>query len=106
LDDPTVLEAHHVAGRVNSELTTWMCRNCHARASDRQEDAVPDLRVVDPDRGPLERQAAMLIGVVILLLLLAVSLSGWAAWNVACAAYLATELGARWWENVAAEEPK
>ena len=37
-DDDRVLEAHHVAGRRCDASTVIICRNCHRRVSDDQED--------------------------------------------------------------------
>jgi len=36
--DDRTLEAHHVAGRKNGPATVIVCRNCHRKVSDDQED--------------------------------------------------------------------
>jgi hypothetical protein len=36
--DARCLEAHHIYGRANSEEKVIVCRNCHRKLSDRQQD--------------------------------------------------------------------
>lgn len=36
--DARLLEAHHVLGSANAADTILLCRNCHAKMSDRQQD--------------------------------------------------------------------
>lgn len=105
-DEPKVLEKHHVAGRANSELTVWLCRNHHAIASDMQEDLVPDLRRADPERDPLLTQAAMLRGVAILLIIVAIALLAWSQWNIQASTGLTNQYGADWYKSISAEVPK
>jgi len=37
-DNPHCLEAHHIAGRKYDPATEILCRNCHRKASDLQQD--------------------------------------------------------------------
>jgi hypothetical protein len=37
-NDDRCLELHHIAGRVHSEDTVILCRNCHRKVSDDQKD--------------------------------------------------------------------
>ncbi len=106
IDAVEVLEAHHTFGAANSEHRTWLCRNHHAMASDRQEDLVPDLRRPDPNRSPLLKQAAMQQGAAIMLNLLAEELEARAAWNVEASADLIAEHGEDVFSAIKAEVPK
>lgn len=46
--DDRVLEAHHVAGRKNDPGTVIICRNCHRKVSDDQEDHPAFDKTADP----------------------------------------------------------
>ena len=121
------LELHHLAGAANSESTIALCANCHARQSDAQEDTPIDFRRSDPNRGPLERQAAWLIGAALVLIALIIFLSdegptgiaraitlgiiasglfGWGVWNVAADAHLMLRYGPQYAEGVLARLPQ
>jgi hypothetical protein len=99
------VEKHHVAGRKNSKLTVPLCRNCHGDVSDRQEEQAPDFRS-NESNDPLVRQAAMLQGVALLLIVLAVALMAWSEWNYRASADLATAYGAEWYTVIAADAPQ
>jgi hypothetical protein len=126
--DLRCLHRHHVAGRANSTLQVPLCRNCHARQSDEQIDALGDLRRVDGSRSPLTRQAAFQFGFALLLLvlaagmvsgvsggrdpvlgaffsLMAAALTGWACWNLAADRHLASAYGTDWWTTVPTTAP-
>ena len=56
----TLLDSHHVAGEANdADARAWLCRNCHAIASEAQRDVGAVLRHGD-ERHFLERQEAAL----------------------------------------------
>jgi hypothetical protein len=38
IDDPLVMELHHVAGRAFDDVSVPVCRNCHRILSDQQKD--------------------------------------------------------------------
>lgn len=46
--DERALEAHHVAGRKCDPATVIVCRNCHRKVSDDQEDHPSFDKVADP----------------------------------------------------------
>ena len=46
--DDRVLEAHHVAGRKNDPATVIVCRNCHRKVTDDQEDHPSFDKAADP----------------------------------------------------------
>lgn len=46
--DDRVFEGHHVAGRKNDSATVIVCRNCHRKVSDDQEDHPPFDKAADP----------------------------------------------------------
>jgi hypothetical protein len=56
-DDPRTLERHHVAGRVNDDLTVIICGNCHEKQPSSQSNAK---NPVDPPI--MERVGHLLIG--------------------------------------------
>jgi len=60
-DNPVGLEIHHVAGAANSDVTIWLCKNCHAEMSDAQIDDPRHLYRHTAHRDPLTRTAAMLL---------------------------------------------
>jgi len=69
--DVRCLELNHIFAETNSDLCGPKCTNCHAIFSDMQEDHEgEDVRRCDRERGGLLLQAAILIGMVILLVLL------------------------------------
>ena len=105
-DDPAGLELHHIAGAANSTLTVSLCGYCHALVSDRQIDLMSALLERDVDRDPHQRQAALLYGAAILLILLAIAFIAWANWNMAASAHLASQYGADWWKSIPVEAPK
>jgi len=108
------LELHHIAAEANSSEVVPLCLNCHAVASDAQEDTVVDFRLREDDRSPLLTQAAYQIGVAIFLGLLvlfasrisetqrtsfaniAASLWTWASWNVMAHAHFTEMLGSKY----------
>ena len=67
IDEPLVMELHHVAGRAFDDLEVPVCRNCHRVLSDWQKDHPPQ-RGNPP--GEVERAAHFLDGVADLLELL------------------------------------
>jgi hypothetical protein len=73
----TLLEFHHVAGGANDpEAGAWLCRNCHAIATEAQRDVGADLR--HDERDYLERLEAALRSLGSFLALLADRLLAWA----------------------------
>jgi hypothetical protein len=46
--DDRTLEAHHVAGRKNDPATVIVCRNCHRKVSDDQQDHPAFDKAADP----------------------------------------------------------
>ncbi len=104
-DNPRNLERHHVAGQANSTVTVWICRNCHGDVSDRQEDLEPDLRSNrNPD--PLLRQAAAFQGAAVMLLVLAIIMFAWSAWDVQASKDLTAAHGENWYSVVNAVAPQ
>jgi hypothetical protein len=104
-DKPRSLERHHIAGHNNSETTVWLCRNCHDEISDRQEDLDPDLRS-NTNQDPLLRQAAMLQGGAMLLLVLLIAFLAWSAWDVKASADLTAAYGENWYRVIAEPAPQ
>jgi hypothetical protein len=120
--DLRALEGDHLSGGANSLLIEPLCLNHHAIKSDEAEDHFPELRLRDPNRSALLKQAAFEIGLALVLLLMAslreeadsmgiffgivaVSLFGWAAWNVKADRYFADTLGIEYDRNIYAEVP-
>jgi len=119
--DIRTLELHHISGEANSSFVAPLCGNCHAAASDAQEDLPTDLRLRDPDRRPLVLQAAFEFGLAIVLgfiatqyedasgkaflALVAVILVAWACWNVAADHHFATQFGPDYSTGVPARVP-
>lgn len=72
----SVLEEHHLAGRVNDEqLTVTLCLNCHRRLSARMPTAGIDLR---SGGNEVERSVGLLRGLAVFFEQLAVALMRWA----------------------------
>jgi len=69
--DLRALEFHHVAGKANSDLGGPLCGNCHAIQTDAQEDLPANIRRRDPQRRPLQLQAALQFGLAIMFTALA-----------------------------------
>jgi len=75
----TVLEVHHVAGRVNDpDLTVVLCLNCHRRLSARLPFYGVVLTDSGSDPGAAERLVAVLRGIAAFLEQLAYALTVWA----------------------------
>lgn len=71
-DNPCCLEEHHVAGRTNDPHTTvTLCRNCHSKMSDAQQDYPPNLLSHREQTSIERRRIAALYGQAILLRLVA-----------------------------------
>lgn len=102
---PRNLEKHHVAGRKNSVLNVILCRNCHGEVSGRQEDLQPDFRSNDSS-DPLLRQAAMLQGVALLLIVIAIALMAWSDWNIQASAAIVAAQGADWYSIIPEPAPQ
>jgi len=121
-----ILELHHVAGEANSKILAPLCGNCHDIQSDAQEDLPADLRLRDPKRRPLVQQAAFELGLALLfgavicfpslsvlkdgswntfLGIIALTLVGWAIWNLAADPYFAEQFGSDYSVGVPAPVP-
>lgn len=62
-DNPCCLEEHHLAGRANDPHTTvTLCRNCHAKVTDPQQDRPPDLLSHKAQTSSERRRINMLYG--------------------------------------------
>jgi hypothetical protein len=59
IDEPLVLELHHVAGRGYDPQLVTACRNCHRILSDRQKER---LRKISTPPSELERIGQFLLG--------------------------------------------
>ncbi len=120
--DLRALDGDHLSGSANSVFIEPLCLNHHAIKSDDAEDYFPELRLRDPNRSTLLKQAAFDIGLALVLLLIAsvrdeadsmgiffgiivVSLFGWAAWNVKADRYFAQALGVGYDQHIIAEVP-
>jgi hypothetical protein len=120
--DLRALEREHLSGAANSVLIEPMCLNHHAIKSDEAEDYFPELRLRDPNRSALLKQAVFDIGLAIVLLLIAsvrdeadsmgiffgvvaISLFGWAAWNVKADRYFTEALGREYDRHIMVEVP-
>jgi hypothetical protein len=120
--DLRALEGDHLSGDANSVSIEPLCLNHHAIKSDDAEDHFPQLRLRDPNRPALLKQAAFEIGLALVLLLMAslrdeadalsvffgmtaISLFGWAAWNVAADRYFAEALGIGYDKNITIKVP-
>jgi hypothetical protein len=74
----SVLEIHHVAGRVNDpDLTVVLCLNCHRRMSARMPTYGVVLHREQPGSTP-ERMVSLLRGLAVFCEQLAISLTAWA----------------------------
>jgi len=74
----SLLERHHLAGRVNDErLTVCVCWFCHARLSERQLDSGVD-RNARPARSTLDQLVGVLLGLADFFAELAEALGRWA----------------------------
>jgi hypothetical protein len=97
----SVLDAHHVVGRANDdELTTPLCRNCHAEVTEGYRDAGVPL-----NRPPtiLHKLAAILRALGNLLSALGRKLSAWAETLIRLIQRLDAELPA--WRSVEGAHP-
>jgi hypothetical protein len=120
--DLRALERDHLSGGANSLLIEPLCLNHHAIKSDEAEDHFPELRLRDLNRSALLKQAAFEIGLALVLLLIAsvreeadsmgiffgivaLSLFGWAAWNVKADRYFADTVGIEYDRHIYAEVP-
>ncbi len=120
--DLRVFESHHIAGQANSTLQGPLCLNCHAIQSDLQEDTLGTLRRQDPDRRPLELQAAFEFGLAAFLVVYAaagdleaearvfftavvVVLVAWAVWNLAADKHFVATLGSDYSRGVSVPPP-
>lgn len=104
--NPVSLEAHHIAGEANQELSVLLCRTCHDDLSDTAIDTLGDLRRRYADRDPLEILAALLQGLVDFFRSLSNSMEAWASWCRAAGPHLRERLGVRWWEAVPVLVPR
>jgi hypothetical protein len=104
--NPASLEAHHIAGEANQELSILLCRTCHDDLSDTAIDTLGDLRRRYAGRDPLEILAALLQGLADFFRSLSDSMEAWASWCRAAGPYLRQRVGARWWEAVSVRVPR
>jgi len=79
-DRLALLQLDHAGGDANSELTNWLCHNCHALVSDGWYDAHPELLEHARASSSDSRLAALLQGVVIFLEGLIAKLKEWIAY--------------------------
>jgi hypothetical protein len=121
-NDLRTLELQHVVGRANSGLVVPYCGNCHAIASDYQEDLPLNLLAHGVERSPLLLQAAFDFGLAIAVgalsihatgatettfwALAAVALVAWAVWNIAADQHFSTALGPGYGDAVPAPVPR
>ena len=71
-DNPCCLEEHHISGRANDPYkTVTLCRNCHAKVSDAQQDYSPSLLSHKEQTSTERRRIASIYGHAILLRLVA-----------------------------------
>jgi len=77
INDPTVLESHHIGGRRNDVLTVTLCRNHHALIT--EDLRVAGVSMCEP-RSPLDALIAMLAGIAEFLHGLADRLTAWSEW--------------------------
>src|SRR5207253_7867823 len=61
-----VFEFNHVSGRANSPVGRPLCKNCHAKLSDKQRD-LPQGMLDHTEKTPAETLAAILLGLAILI---------------------------------------
>src|SRR5579883_1053840 len=60
-DARCLMEAHHVFGRANADDTVLLCRNCHDKVSDRQQDLPKAFLAHNIDLSSAEKMAGMLL---------------------------------------------
>ena len=77
--DDRCLEAHHIAGRAYADDTVIVCRNCHRKLSDAQNDH-PHPTASDP--ATLERIGHLLLGLADFFILLAQKLTDFGLWLI------------------------
>lgn len=104
--NPASLEAHHVAGEANQELSVLLCRTCHDDLSDAAIDTLGDLRRRHADRDPLEVLAALLQGLADFSRSFGDSLEAWASWCRAASPHLKERLGTGWWQSIPIPAPR
>lgn len=75
----SVLEVHHLAGRVNDpDLTVVLCLNCHRRMSARMPAYGVELQASEAPSSETGRVIGLLRGLAVFFELLAVALMRWA----------------------------
>jgi len=100
------MEAHHLAGRHNSEITVLIPANDHRILSDAQCDW-GDETLRNPDRSPLLKAAAALRGWLDVLTLIIERTVGWIpAFLEWLDAALRREHGDHWWHVLGWEGPE
>jgi hypothetical protein len=104
--NPASLEAHHIAGEANQELSVLLCRTCHDDLSDTAIDTLGELRLRCADREPLEVLAALMQGLADFLQALVDSLRAWALWCRAASPFLKKSLGVGWWKAIPFPVPR
>jgi hypothetical protein len=104
--NPASLEAHHIAGEANQELSVLLCRTCHDDLSDTAVDTLGDLRWRYAHRDSLEVLAALLQGLVDFLRSLSDSLEAWSSWCRAASSHLRQRLGMDWWQTISIAVPR
>jgi len=77
INDPTVLESHHIGGRRNDVLTVILCRNHHALIT--EDLRVAGVSMCEP-RSPFDALIAVLAGIAEFLFHLAARLTAWSEW--------------------------
>jgi hypothetical protein len=95
-------EDHHVAGRHNSDFTVKMPGNPHQILNTYQQ-GWPRETLMNPDKSPLLKAAALLRGFLDILRLIIERILGWVPeFLETLDAWLRQTLGSRWWEQFGA----
>lgn len=122
--DIRTIELAHIAARANGPWIVPLCANCHAIHSDAEQDELGDLRLADPARRPLVRQAAFQLGLALILGALAASttrdgseslqtfyalaaaiLAAWAAWDLTADRHFVERFGPDYCAGVPTRDP-
>jgi hypothetical protein len=78
INDPDLLEGHHVEGEANSPLCVNLCANCHAKVSQSQEIEQPQEVLLRATKSRPALLAAFLFGISHLLEQLVILIRCWA----------------------------
>lgn len=99
-NDRPWLEEHHLAGRANDEITVAIPGNDHRSISERQSGSWSRETLRNPDGSPLLKAAAAIRGWMdVLWLILERSVSWVPEFLEQLDAWLAVEIGPRWWDH-------